>query len=202
MLEGFLLGISMGGYCTTTCAPFLLPYLVISDSSRHLLLRKILVLTQFLLGRLLAYCLFAVVAIFLGKSLSNYLTPAINSLLLMTASLLMIASALGVSGGHFSLCRLLEKYNLSRLAPLLTGFILGLNLCPPFLVATTRALTMGSFSQALLLFIFLFLGSSIYFLPLPFLIAFINNDSTKRIGIYLGFLVGIWFLIQGIMGLL
>jgi sulfite exporter TauE/SafE len=65
-LDGFILGLSNGATCVAYCAPVLVPYLLGEGRS----IRQNSVLTvQFLLGRLLGYLLFAVLAWGINRSI-------------------------------------------------------------------------------------------------------------------------------------
>ena len=198
MVEPFLLGITMGGYCAVSCFPFLLPYIL--TDSKHKFLRKLYVFGQFLLGRLMAYILFAVLISLLAISAEGLLSQRINSLLMVIASLIMINFSL--TSTKIPFCQFKKLGGIAKGFPLVTGFILGLNLCPPFLVALVNIIEMQSIFYSCIYFFFLFLGTTIYLLPLVLVSATLKSDFFRRIGIYLGILIGIWFLIQGITGLL
>ena len=45
------------------------------------------------------------------------------------------------------------------------GFLTGINLCPPFLVAGVRAAQLEHLSAALLFFVCFFVGTAVWFLP-------------------------------------
>lgn len=198
IVEPFLLGITMGGYCAVSCFPFLLPYLL--AGSKNKFSRKLYVFGQFLLGRLASYILFAVVVSFLAISSGPLLSLRINSILMIIASLLMIIFSL--INTKIPFCQIKKLGAVSQGFPVITGFILGLNLCPPFLVALVNILEMKSILYSCAYFFFLFLGTTVYLLPVVLVSATLNSDFFRRIGTYLGILVGIWFLIQGITGLL
>ena len=52
-----------------------------------------------------------------------------------------------------------------RAGALALGFLTGINLCPPFLVAGVRALQLGSLPASLVFFSAFFAGTAIWFLP-------------------------------------
>lgn len=197
-LEGFILGITMGGYCAVSCAPFVIPYILADPKEKFLC--KIYVFGQFLLGRLSAYILFAITVSFLSISSGPILSARVNNILLIIASLLMIIFS--TVNTHVKFCQFKKFGAISKGFPIITGFLLGLNICPPFLVALVNTLSMKSIFSSFIYFFFLFLGTTIYLLPIAFISAALKSDFFKRIGTYLGILVGIWFLIQGITGLI
>jgi len=147
-----------------------------------------------------AYILFAVVVSSLAISSGPLLSPRVNSILLMLASLFMIIFSL--INTKIKFCQFRRLGAISKSFPVITGFILGLNLCPPFLVALVNILKMKSILGSCIYFLFLFLGTTIYLLPVVFVSAALNSGFFRRMGMYLGFLAGIWFLIQGITGIL
>lgn len=198
IIEPFLLGITMGGYCAVSCFPFILPY-ILADS-KNKFLRKLYVFGQFLLGRLIAYILFAVLVSFLAISTEGFISLRVNSLLMVIASLIMIIFSL--TNTKIPFCQFKKLGGIAQGFPVVTGFILGLNLCPPFLVALVNIIEMKSVFYSCVYFFFLFLGTTIYLLPVVLISATLNSDFFRRMGIYLGILIGIWFLIQGITGLL
>lgn len=200
LTEGFLLGISMGSYCAMSCAPFLFPYLLASQ--KRTMTAKLILFTQFLAGRLVAYLLFAVILAWMGITLQHVFTAKVQSVFLIIAACLMVIFSLSRSFPRFSFCSMItHKYSEGGF-PFITGFILGLNLCPPFLVGITKALSFQNIFLSVLFFVFLFAGSTIYLLPFPVLSGFLRSALFERLGRYLGFLVGGWFLLQGLMGLL
>lgn len=84
------------------------------------------------------------------------------------------------------------------LLPLIIGFITGLNICPPFLLAFTRATATGSLLQSMLFFIMFFWGTSVYFLPVP-LLGFLNRFSKLRtVGKFAVFIMAFFYLVIGI----
>lgn len=188
----------MGGFCTVSCAPFVIPYILADSNSKFL--PRIFIFCQFLFGRLAAYILFAAVVSFISISSEDFLTMKVNNILLIAGSLLMITFALFKI--DFRFCQISGWSKATRGFPLLTGFLLGLNLCPPFLIAIIKVLNMHSMLNSCLYFLFLFIGTTIYLIPVAFASALFKSEFFKRMGTYLAILVGIWFLIQGITGLL
>jgi hypothetical protein len=70
----------------------------------------------------------------------------------------------------------LSKRYLGRMAakwPMLFSIVLGvltgINICPPFLLVFTEAANAGNLGGSLFFFFTFFLGTSTYFLPVPFL---------------------------------
>jgi sulfite exporter TauE/SafE len=83
--------------------------------------------------------------------------------------------------------------------PAVLGFLTGLNLCPPFLLAFAVATDSGSLSRSLLFFLMFYLGTSLFFLPLP-LLSFINRlQIFKTIGRMAAIVVAVYYFYSGII---
>jgi len=54
------------------------------------------------------------------------------------------------------------------------GFLMGIKICPPVLMALMQIFTLHNFFSGAIFFIFFFLGTTVYFLPLSFL-GFLNE---------------------------
>jgi hypothetical protein len=64
-------------------------------------------------------------------------------------------------------------------------------------VGLVRVFGLGNPAESLSYFFFLFLGTTVFLLPFPFIAVWLKRDFFRRMGIYLGLLAGIWFLVQG-----
>lgn len=198
-LEGLLLGLGIGGTCAAWCAPVLVPLLLAGGDEKPF--HKARVFAEFLAGRLVAYLLVAMLAAYAGKSLGGLVPEKAKALLLILASLGLMAYSIWSLYQESRGCpasRLSRRFGL----PLAMGFVMGLNLCPPFAVAVVRAMEMANVARASLYFLFLFIGTSLFLLPLPLSAAFLKAGIFRRLGGYLGILAGLWFLIQGASKLL
>jgi sulfite exporter TauE/SafE len=86
--------------------------------------------------------------------------------------------------------------------PLAGGFVTGLNLCPPFLLAITGAVETHKLAGSILFFIMFFLGTSLFFVPMPFLGYFKRKQVLQVIGKFAAILAGILYLYKGVMSLI
>lgn len=222
--EGFLLGLTMGGFCAMSCGPFITPYLLNAGAGGGWMKAKIF--GQFLLGRLAAYLLYGLAAGLAGHEVQGLASPRAKGVFLVIAAALLLAFSLwslwrdvrscplkkmgglpcmnifrtsdGKLGKPISLLDLITEKWLAKNLPWATGFLLGLNLCPPFAVGMVRVFGLGDLPKALAYFLCLFLGTTLFLLPLPLAAAWMRPDFFRRLGIYLGLLAGAWFLIQGL----
>ncbi len=190
--EGFVLGISSGATCVGSCAPFLLPYVLAEGESKYS--KSVLLLARFLLGRFLAYLLFGMAAGWLGGQIKPHLSQAVQNGTLAVASLFMIAFAFSRTSGGGKICAWLAGAESKRRMPFVFGFLLGLNLCPPFLVGVARLAEIGSVWGGAIFFSAFFLATTIYIVPFFIAGPFFATERLRRVGIIASFLVGIWYL--------
>ena len=170
--EPLLLGFSSGLLCLAACGPVLLPWLAAEGPG---LRRTGVLLGQFLAGRLAGYLGFATAAWALGLVLplptgSNAMVfGAVHLALAATLALYVFstprARAAGCPGGFSAPRRRALAGRLRALGPAALGFLTGLNLCPPFLVAGVRAAERHSLAGALEFFVLFFAGTVVWFLP-------------------------------------
>jgi sulfite exporter TauE/SafE len=171
-MEGFLLGLSTGAVCISTCVPALMPFLLMEERRTG---RNFCYLGEFLLGRLLGYMLFAFAAWMVSCCLidaADYRGTVHGVVFYILAVWLLIYTLAkterncpaNTAGGRLALSARAKGW----IAPLMVGFLTGLNLCPPFLLAFAGASDRVGFLNIALYFLLFFLGTSVYFLPLPF----------------------------------
>lgn len=165
--KALLLGLSAGLFCAGFCLPLLAPVVLAeAGGTRRSLWRLVL----FLAGRLAAYLLFGVVFGGLGGVLGRlvgvkaWLLPIIYGLL----GLGMIAYGLVQSFPHLGFCRVLSPRFSSVWYVAGLGFLAGINLCPPFLLAVTTVMDSGGVLRGMLFFSVFFLATSVYLIPLLF----------------------------------
>jgi sulfite exporter TauE/SafE len=204
MLSGFLLGLSSGTVCLSYCAPVLMPYLLgegknVKQNFKDLVL--------FLGGRLLGYLLFAIITwkvnrIVLEKGLFNHsLVLGMTYLLLALLMLIYTFKSMKTScmAGIF-------RKSLSHLTgekiPLIFGLLTGMNLCPPFLLAITRAVESTQLIESITFFGAFFLGTLIYFLPFPIIGLCSRHPNAQIIGKFASIIIGGYYLYSGAILLL
>lgn len=163
-----VLGLSTGLFCVGFCVPLVGPVLL--GRERAGMRDSLRAMGLFLGGRLVAYLLFGIVFGLLGAVIAPvwqakaWLLPAVYALL----GLLMIAYGLVLSMPHIGLCRLLAPRVQSSWYLVALGFLAGLNLCPPFLLAVTTVIDVGGALRGMLFFFVFFLATSVYLVPLLF----------------------------------
>jgi len=202
-VQGFLLGLATGTVCLAYCAPVLLPYILGEGRKTG---QNFVTLGEFMGGRLCGYLLFGVLAWAASRLMlqwGNYRELAFGLIYIALAVMLLVygltnpstpCAARSLKG---RLAQTLGRWPF--LMPLALGFLTGLNLCPPFLLAFTGAAWTGSLGQSVLYFLTFFLGTSIYFLPMPFLGLLERFKALRTIGRLAGAVVAIYYLYMGII---
>lgn len=202
-MKGFLLGLSSGAVCLTYCVPVLIPYILGQGKTTK---KNYLYLGSFLAGRLIGYILFAFFAYIAGRLLLNI---ALYDQILLGLTYVLLALML-FSYGAFSAgsgCAmktfkgLLQRFiaNDKWTVPVVLGLLTGINLCPPFLLAFTEAANAANLLGSLDYFCAFFIGTAVYFLPLPFLGVFHRNNTLRLIGKMAAVVVAIFYLYKGII---
>jgi sulfite exporter TauE/SafE len=164
---------------------------------------------MFLAGRLFAYLIVGLITGWAGMIL---LEPTGGSMVLFGVIYLLLAGLLIAYGFHRfrEVClgkvdNALKKRYLFRwpfLVPVVGGFVTGLNLCPPFLLAIAAAMEGDSIGGAVLFFGYFFVGTSVYFIPLPFVGFFRRQQALRAIGKFAAMLAGVFYLYKGILMLI
>lgn len=211
IVQGFLLGLSSGLSCLASCAPVLLPVMAGNADKAKSQAR---ILGEYMAGRLAGYLLFASLG-WWGQALVRGVVPPVLlhggvdlglACLLFVYLFLQTRAARGTPStpaSWFSRGRCLVspwslRWRLQTrpwLVPLAIGFVSGLALCPPFLVALAKAGIDDRLSGALLFFLSFFCATSVFFLPLPFAGkalkrpggGWVARFACALVGLYLGY---------------
>jgi sulfite exporter TauE/SafE len=202
-MEAFMLGLSSGATCITYCAPVLVPYLLGEGKG---ILRNSVLTAQFLSGRLVGYLLFAIFAWGINRSIMQ----GVNKPDLIMGPAYIVFSLLLIFYGFFktrtsctTTCTKGLHHKLMTIwpgsLPLIAGLVTGLSFCPPFLLAFTSAMQKTSLLQSMFFFFAFFLGTSIFFIPLPFSGLFRGFAALGTIGRMAAGLIGVYYLYSGII---
>lgn len=205
-LEAFILGLSNGVTCMAYCAPVLVPYLLGEGKG---VLRNSALTAQFLLGRLVGYLLFAVLAWGINRSILQ----GVSKPDLLIGPAYIVFSLLLIFYGFFqtripctTTCTTGLRHRLLTIwpssIPLIAGFVTGLSFCPPFLLAFTGAIEKTNLLQSMRFFFAFFLGTSIFFIPTPFVGIFRGFSALRIIGKMAAGLIGVYYLYSGIVMLI
>ncbi len=200
IIEGFMLGLSVGFYCVGVCLVFFMPYLLTEGKQK--LRENIREILLFMLGRLIAYTGFGLAAGILGETYRDVVSVKVSYWGLTLISLLMLFYALTHNFADTKFCKpFVHRFSLLRI-PFFLGIFSGLNPCPPFLVGVVRVFLLHNVVSGVILFVAFFLGTSVYMIPLVFA-SFLNQSKRiRQIGATIALLSSLWFLFVGISGLM
>jgi len=197
--EGFVLGLSTGFYCLTTCLPALVPYLL--SEGDKLWRTNFGIFLEFLAGRFIAYFIFAVVSTVIGVVYKPYLPAWAAPLAMIITALFMLAFLFTTRGAHSGKKCFLPVNPVFKRIPLALGFMTGMNICPPFVAAFVRLVKMADMTAGLFYFTGFFTATSLFLLPAIAPTPFINQ-RLKTIGRLTLFIAGFWYLLLGLKWLL
>lgn len=201
--EALALGLGSGPGCVASCGPLLVPSLLAERAGLRLNTRC---LATFMGARLLGYLLFAAVAWEVGALVS--LPPSTRRLVVgvVYESLAFVLLWYAYSAKHACV----QSYSGSELvtigsakthsgsAAAALGFLTGVNICPPFVVAGIRAAELGSVAAALVFFVVFFVGTSVWFLPLVSLGCVRRNEAVNTVARMAMVLIGCYYAFLGV----
>jgi sulfite exporter TauE/SafE len=188
ILQPILLGLSSGIFCMSYCFPFLAPFVVLEERK---LKEDFKVVLKFIFGRFFGYLLFGAFFGYLGEKITNKTVDLFFFFALAGLSFLLILYSFGLIREKRGIC-LSPKFK--KTTPFLMGFLMGINVCPPFLMAINYAFLLHKFFEGILFFLLFFLATTTYFLPIAFL-GFLNKIKEFRMVAKIsGILVGLMFL--------
>lgn len=201
MIESFILGLSTGSACLLTCGVVLFPYIMSETSG----VRKIATdISFFLLSRLIVYSLLAVISWYFGKA---FFTNQIVKGIVPGVFYIVFAGMLiwyGIDKTRQKDCpaKFAKAVNERRLIPILLGIVNSIGFCPALFIVLTKGASESSLIRSLFAFVAFFIGSSLWFLPVPFAGKIKRREVLETIGTLATGLAGIIFLIKGITSLL
>ncbi len=201
MSEAFILGLSSGSACLATCGIVMFPFFMAGSAG----MKKIAWdLSVFLLTRLLVYFTLATLSWYFGQAIfGNPLVRTIvpGILYIMFAIMLVWYS---ISKNHNPVCpaKIVNTVNNHRIVPVFLGVVNSLGFCPALFIILTKGATQGTLVQSYLAFIAFFIGSSLWFIPLPLAGRIRKKEVLTKIGILATGLAGIIFMIKGLTNLI
>lgn len=208
--EALALGLATGPVCLASCGPVVVPWMLVQPRGLKVHARQ---LSLFLGARLAGYLVFATVIWYAGYILSRswsgraWLFGGVE--LLLAAGLLVYAAgwphagcALGRSragrepGGLVQIGEPAEPRPRPTGAATL-GFLTGINLCPPFLVAGVRAAQLPTLAGALVFFAVFFIGTAVWFLPFLSLGVLRRTSAFLTVARMAAVLLACWYAFAG-----
>jgi hypothetical protein len=215
-----VLGLATGPVCLATCGPVVVPWMMVQPRGVRGHSRQ---LGLFLAARLAGYMVFATAAWLVGSSISRAWPgrAGIGQSWLMGGIELLLAAALVVyavgwphrrcaaanpadaeasarQGGAGGMVRIGEGPRPLRSGALALGFLTGINLCPPFLVAGVRAAQLEHLSAALVFFVCFFVGTAVWFLPFLSMGFLERTPAVVTVARMVAVLLSCWYGFSGI----
>ncbi len=197
MAESFILGLSTGSACLLTCGMVLFPYLMSGTAG----VKRITIdLSFFLLSRMVVYAFLAVISWYLGKTfLTNQVVrEVVPGILYIVFAMMLIWYAVDRNRQKECPAKFVTTVNNRKLIPVFLGVVNSLGFCPALFLILTKGASEGSLSESLLAFLFFFIGSSLWFLPLPLAGKLKKKKVFETIGILATGLAGVIFVIKGL----
>lgn len=201
MIDSLILGISTGSACVATCGMVMFPYLMSGSAS----VKRITIdLTIFMIFRFIGYFILATLTWYFGQALfSNPLVRNIvPGILYIVLSVMLVYYSISKSRKPNCPAKMVTTISNKKLVPILLGLVNSLGFCPALFIVLTKGATQSTLIQSYLAFTAFFIGSSVWFLPLPFAGKIKKVEVLKTIGILATGLAGIIFMIKGITNLI
>lgn len=190
--EGFLLGLSTGTICLTTCVPIYLPYLI---GERRNLGKNFLKIFEISAGRFISYIAFGAIAGWLGTSISRVDRSLFTGIAYILLSVFLILTAVRIHRKEKA-CHISKMLKITKSAFML-GILTGINFCPAFLIALTKAVELGGAISGMMLFLGFFVGTTLFLIPLAFTGLLASIKKVKYIAKITALVIGIWFIYNG-----
>lgn len=201
MTDSLILGLSSGSACIATCGMVMFPYLMPGSAGVK---RIALDLTLFLMTRFLVYFILATLSWYFGQALFS--NPVVRNIvpgiLYMVFAILLVWYSISKNSNPDCPAKFLKTVNNHRLVPILLGIVNSLGFCPALFIILTKGATQGTLIQSYVAFLAFFIGSSLWFLPLPLAGKIRKKEVLRNIGILATGLAGIIFMIKGLTNLI
>jgi sulfite exporter TauE/SafE len=201
-MDALVLGLSSGASCLASCAPFVVPTLAVAGGSGRG--RRFALIGVFLSGRLLSYLVVGAISGAAGAFAAGFLDPALDRALLrmgwaVGGAFLLLGGLPGLENHAF--CRRIAAREKPSLSVFALGAAAGLNICPPFVAAVSRAAALGALG-GIAYFLVFFLGTSAWILPLGLVPALRRRATELRAvaRIVMILLGGYFLVVLGILG--
>lgn len=190
--EGFMLGLATGTTCLATCGPVYAPYLMQYERN---FLKSLFALLEISAGRFITYVVIGIIAGFIGSSIANIEREYFTSIAYILFSLFLLLTTFRTS--RKDRCCQTGKWAGITDRPLLLGLLTGINFCPSFLLAATKAIDHSGPLAGVVLFSSFFVGTSLFLLPLSFFGYFGIKKQFRIIARICAILISAWFIWHG-----
>ena len=201
MTDSLILGLSSGSACLATCGMVMFPYLMAGSAGVK---RIAFDLSLFLLTRLVIYFILATLAWYFGQAIFS--NPVVRNIvpgiLYIVFAIMLVWYSISKNRNPNCPAEIVKTINNHRLVPILLGIVNSLGFCPALFIILTKGATQGTLVQSYIAFLAFFIGSSLWFLPLPLAGKIRKKEVLTNIGILATGLAGIIFMIKGLTNLI
>ena len=201
MTDSLILGLSSGSACLATCGMVMFPYLMAGSAG----VKRIAIdLSLFLLTRFVIYFILATLAWYFGQAIfsNSVVRNIVPGILYIVFAIMLVWYSISKNRNPNCPAKIVKTVNNHRLVPILLGIVNSLGFCPALFIILTKGATQGTLVQSYIAFLAFFIGSSLWFLPLPLAGKIRNKEVLTNIGILATGLAGIIFMIKGLTNLI
>ena len=194
ILKALALGFSTGIFCLGYCFPILGPFML--SRKETTIKGSAISLSLFVLGRLVAYFLFGLFVGMLGQYAEGDLffqTIVVPSLFIILGIIMILYGVIQIFP-YLKLCRVSKKYFHKSRHFFIVGFLAGINVCPPFLLAISYAMSIGEIGKSIIFFFFFFLATTIFILPFLFSGMISHFEDVRIAARITAIIAGAWFI--------
>ncbi len=191
--EGFILGLTTGTVCLVSCTPIYLPFII---SEKRSISKNFLKVMEISAGRFFSYLSFGALAGWLGGNIATIDRNLFTGIAYILLTVFMLLSFFRLTRKEKS-CHIPKFVNVTRSAFLL-GIFTGINFCPSFLIALSKAIDLAGPLSGILLFFGFFVGTSLFLIPLAFTGFLSKMKLMKVIARYASIAIALYFLYSGI----
>jgi sulfite exporter TauE/SafE len=190
LAEGFLLGLATGTTCLATCGPVYAPYLM---QYGRTLPKSLLAILELSAGRFFSYLVVGAAAGLLGRQVHFEGKGLITAAGYCLFSIFLLVTAFRTH--RRDNCCPTGRWTGIIDRPLVLGILSGINICPPFLLALTKAISGSGPAAGMTLFAAFFVGTSIWLLPIAAFGLLGERKLFRSIARWGAVAVSVWFLV-------
>lgn len=193
IFSGFLIGLSTGAVCLGICSPYLIPFLL---SEKRNVKKNLLIIIEFVSGRLIAYLITGLFAGLAGVVLSDLIiSPKIIGIIMFMTGVMLFLYSIGITGK----IKIFLLKSIFLRVPFGAGVMSGINFCPPFITAFTYAVSFHNIFISIIYFLFFFFGTTIYLIPFIFSGLISKYETARNAGKISGALAGLFVIVRALI---
>jgi sulfite exporter TauE/SafE len=192
LIEGFILGLSTGTICLLTCTPIYLPYLA---TEKRQLKENFWKVMEISFGRFFSYLAFGALAGWFGAQIAEIDRTLYTGIAYILLSVFLVLTSLRTSKQEKH-CVIPFYMKLTKSA-FLMGVLTGINFCPSFLIAVSKAVDLAGVFSGIMLFMGFFFGTTLFLLPLAFTGMLASIGEMKYYARIAAIVIAVWFVGQG-----